>query len=132
MIASVAVPTTTWYLILAAVLFGIGMVGVMGSLTEDDLAQGAGAIVLVFLPIIAAALVAVLVGVLLSIRLWRHWPLPTISGCTALMVAIYLPEIGAPGFQKAVAIAYGVGVAAMSGYWFLNLRRRHTSPAALR
>ena len=29
MIASVAVPTTTWYLILAAVLFGIGMVGVM-------------------------------------------------------------------------------------------------------
>jgi NADH-quinone oxidoreductase subunit K len=29
MIGSIAVPTTTWYLILAAVLFGIGMVGVM-------------------------------------------------------------------------------------------------------
>jgi len=29
MIASVAVPTTTWYLVLAAVLFGIGTVGVL-------------------------------------------------------------------------------------------------------
>lgn len=29
MIASVAIPTTTWYLVLAAVLFGIGTVGVL-------------------------------------------------------------------------------------------------------
>ena len=29
MIASVAVPTTTWYLVLASVLFGIGTVGVL-------------------------------------------------------------------------------------------------------
>jgi NADH-quinone oxidoreductase subunit K len=29
MIGSAAVPTTTWYLVLAAVLFGVGMVGVM-------------------------------------------------------------------------------------------------------
>jgi NADH-quinone oxidoreductase subunit K len=29
MIAAIATPTTTWYLILAAVLFGIGSVGVM-------------------------------------------------------------------------------------------------------
>jgi NADH-quinone oxidoreductase subunit K len=28
-IASVAVPTTTWYLVLAAVLFGVGTVGVL-------------------------------------------------------------------------------------------------------
>jgi len=29
MIAAVAVPTTTWYLVLASVLFGIGTVGVL-------------------------------------------------------------------------------------------------------
>lgn len=29
MIAAIAVPTTTWYLLLAAVLFGIGVVGVL-------------------------------------------------------------------------------------------------------
>jgi NADH-quinone oxidoreductase subunit K len=29
MTASIAVPTTTWYLVLAAVLFGIGTVGVL-------------------------------------------------------------------------------------------------------
>ena len=29
MIASLAVPTTTWYLVLASVLFGIGTVGVL-------------------------------------------------------------------------------------------------------
>ncbi|MEY2444269.1 MAG: NADH-quinone oxidoreductase subunit, partial [Ilumatobacteraceae bacterium] len=29
MIAAVAVPTTTWYLVLAAVLFGVGTVGVL-------------------------------------------------------------------------------------------------------
>ena len=29
MIAAIAVPTTTWYLVLAAVLFGIGTVGVL-------------------------------------------------------------------------------------------------------
>lgn len=110
----------------------LGAASVMGSFTEDDLAQGAGAIVLVFLPFIAAALLAMLVGMVLSIRLWRHWPLPVISVCTVLVVAIYFPEFGSSGFQKSVPIAYGVGVAAMCGYWFLHLRRRHTSPAASR
>jgi hypothetical protein len=110
----------------------LGAAGVRGSFTENDLAQGAGAILLVFLPLVAAALLAMLVGVVLIIRLWRHWPLPVISGCTVLVIAIYSQEFGSPGFQKAVPIAYGVGVAAMSGYWFLSLRRRHTSPAAAR
>ena len=110
----------------------LGAVGVMGSFTQDDLAQGAGAIFLVFLPFIAAALLAMLAGVALSIHLWRHWPLPVISACTALVVVVYFPEFGSSGFQYAVPIAYGVGVAAVSGYWFLRLRRRYTSSAASR
>lgn len=104
--------------------------GVRASFTEDDLAQGAGAIILVFLPFVAGAFVAMLVGVVLRIRLWGHWPLPVISGCTVLAIAIYLTEFGSSGFQRAIPIAYGVGVAAIAGYWFLNLRRRHTSPGA--
>jgi hypothetical protein len=104
--------------------------GVRATFTEDDLAQGAGAIVLVFLPFLAAAFIAMLVGVVLSIRLWRHWPLPVISGCTVLVIAMYSTEFDSSSIQRAVPIAYGVGVAAVSGYWFLNLRRRQTSPAA--
>jgi hypothetical protein len=108
----------------------LAVAGVRASFTEDDLAQGAGAIILVFLPFVAGAFIAMLVGVVLSILLWGHWPLPVISACTVLVIAIYLREFGSSGFQRAIPIAYGVGVAAMSGYWFLNLRRRHTSPAA--
>ena len=108
----------------------LAVAGVSASFTEDDVAQGAGAIFLVLLPFLAAGLLAMLVGVVLSIRLWRHWPLPVISGCTVLVIAMYSTDFGSSGFQGAVPIAYGVVVAAMSGYWFLNLRRRHTSPAA--
>jgi cell division protein FtsW (lipid II flippase) len=99
--------------------------GVSASFTEDDLAQGAGASILVFLPFLCAAFIAMLVGVVLSIRLWRHWPLPVIAVCTALVIAMYVRESESGSSQSVVPIAYGVGVVAMSGYWFLYLRRRH-------
>ena len=118
------------FLVWALTVLGASIV--MASLTKDDLAQGAGAIFLVFLPFIGGALIAMLVGIVLSVRLWNHWPLPVISACSVLVVAIYAPDFGTSGFQAAVPIAFGASVVAMCGYWFLKLRRRYTSPAASR
>src|SRR5262245_10108267 len=125
-------PDVAYGCFLAWALTVLSVIAPMGSPAADDLAQGAGAIFLVFLPLVAAALLAMLVGLVLSILLWKHWPLPVISVCTVLVVAIYAPDFGSPRFQTRVPIAYSVGVAAVSAFWFLHLRRRPTPPAASR
>lgn len=110
---------------------------VMASLTDDDLMQGAGNVMLVFLPFLGASLIAMLVGIALSIRVWKHWPLIVIAVSSVLSVrpAIsdmrideYSTEFGSIAFQKDVPIIYGAGVAAMSALWFLRLRRRYVQP----
>ena len=94
------------------------------SYTGAEWAGGGGGILLVLLPLILASFIAMLAGIVLSLRLWKHWPLLALSGGSVLelLVTEYFPQVGSAAFTRAVPIAYGVGAAAMSVWWFLRLR----------
>ena len=103
---------------------------IRASYTDAEWAGGAGGILLLLLPLILASFIAVLVGIVLSIRLWKHWPLLILAGISVLLTIMdFSTQYGSTAFRNAVSIVYGVGVAAMSGLWFLVLRRRHFPPA---
>src|SRR5262245_7900353 len=88
---------------------------------------------LVALPLILGSLVALVARIVLCVRLWKHWPLVILSGMSVLLIARILTQYGGIALFKRVAIVYSVGVVAISGLWFLALRRRHfpaASPAA--
>ena len=95
------------------------------SFTDAERGEGAGAIVLLFLPFLGVAFIAMLVGIVLSIGLWKHWPLLIIAGSSVLLITAYATQFGSTAFREVVPVAYGIGVAAMSGFWFLSLRRQH-------
>lgn len=101
---------------------------IRASYTDAEWAGGAGAILLLLLPLILVAFVAMLVGIVLSLRLWKHRPLIILAGMTVLLIAEFSFGYGSNAFQNAVAIVYGVAVAAMFVTWFLVLRREHFPP----
>lgn len=43
-------------------------------------------------------------------------------------VLVIFEPLAATGYPKAALIVYGAGVVAMTGLWFLVLRRRHSPP----
>ncbi|PYT37662.1 MAG: hypothetical protein DMF52_01800 [Acidobacteria bacterium] len=79
---------------------------VRSSYTDAEWAGGAAGLLFIFLPAILASCIATLVGIITE----------------------SLTGYGSTTFQNAVPVAYGVGVAAMSGMWFLVLRRRYLPP----
>ena len=108
----------------------LSLIGLRASYTDAEWSGGAGGLLLIFLPVILAAGVAMLVGIALGIQLWRHWPLIALAGMSVLFITESLIGYGSVTLQNAVSIAYGAGATAMSGLWFLVLRKRHF-PAAV-
>jgi len=94
------------------------------SYTDADWAGGAGAILLLLLPFLLASSAAMLVAVVLSIRLWRQWPLLVLAGISILLIPTLFTRYGSTAFHTVIDIVYGVVVTVMSGLWFLVLRRR--------
>jgi hypothetical protein len=84
----------------------------------------------VAIPLAFASIAAMVAALVLSMMLWRHWPLLILSALTVLSVAVIAMVHGSEAFYNSAAILYGVGVVAMTGRWFLVLRRRHF-PAAV-
>lgn len=103
---------------------------IRASYTDAEWADGAGAILLLFLPLLLASLTAMFVAVVLSIRLWRQLTLVVLAGMTILLIPTLFTKHGSTAFHTTVDIVYGVGVTGMSGLWFLALRRRRF-PAAM-
>ena len=103
----------------------LSLIGLRASYTGAEWSGGAGGLLLIFLPVILAAGVAMLVGIVLSIRLWRHRPMIALAGMSFLFITESLTEYGSATLQNAVSIAYGAGATAMSGLWFLVLRKGH-------
>ena len=101
---------------------------VMASFTKYQLANGAGAIVLVFLPCFGLAAVVLLVGIVLSICLWKHWPLAIIAVSSILGAANIFTVTP---FHTAVRYFCGLGVVAISCLWFFVLRSRRFPPTNL-
>lgn len=79
---------------------------------------------LVAIPLSLASLVAMVSGLVLTIRLWKDWSLIILSGMSLLFIAELLSEYGSAAFYNAVPVVYGAGVVAISGAWILVLRRR--------
>ncbi len=79
-------------------------------------------------PLILASLVVMLIGIVLSVRLWRHWALLILSIMSVLYVAEMVFEYGSSAFYNAVPVVYGIGVVTICGVWFLILRGKRFPP----
>ena len=86
---------------------------------------------LVAIPLFLASLMTIVSGIVLSVRLWKDWPLITLFGMSVLFLAEFFTEYGSTAFYNALPVVYGVGVFAISGAWFLVVRRRRFPPAAV-
>ncbi|OFW09457.1 MAG: hypothetical protein A3G20_07000 [Acidobacteria bacterium RIFCSPLOWO2_12_FULL_59_11] len=95
--------------------------GVAGAIPMDPGTAGVLGF-LVAIPLALASLAALVVGVVLSLLLWRHWPLLLLSGMTVLFVAEIIAEVGPAAFYNAAPFLYGIGSLAICGIWFSVLR----------
>jgi hypothetical protein len=95
------------------------------SYTDSDWAGGAGAILLLCLPLLLASFLAMLVAMVLSVMLRRQWTLAILAGMSILLIPTFFSRYGSTAFHTTIDILYGVGVTGLSGSWFLALRWRH-------
>jgi hypothetical protein len=99
------------------------IIAAMSAIPMDDGTAG-GLGFLVIIPLSLASLAAIVVGIVLSVRIWNEWALVILSGMSLLFIAEVFTEYGSTAFYNAVPVAYGIGVTAISVVWFLVLRRR--------
>lgn len=94
------------------------------SYTDAQWENGAGGIVLLFLPVIVLAFVALLVGVVLTFWLWREWPLVVLSVLDVLAVlAVFVVPVPAR-IQSVLGYTAVVGTCGACVFWVLFVRRR--------
>ena len=105
------------------------LITVIGKTAKDDNTSALLGF-FVAIPLAFASFAAIVAALVLSIML-RHWPLLILSALTVLSVAVVAMVHGSEAFYNSAAILYGVGVVAMTGLWFLVLRKRHF-PAAVK
>lgn len=79
---------------------------------------------LVMIPLAIASLMAMVVGIGYSARLYHHWPLVFLSLLSILFVAEMVTEYGPVAFYNMVPVLYGASTCAFSLVWFLILRKR--------
>lgn len=94
------------------------------SVIPMDPGSAGGLGILVAVPLFLVSLAAMVSGLLLSVRLWKDWSLRILSGMSILFLVEFLFEYGSAGFYNAVTGLYGVGVVAISGAWFVGVRKR--------
>jgi len=95
------------------------LVSLMGQIPMDDV-TAAGLGFFVVIPLVGAWFIALVIGIVLSIRPPRHWALVILAVMSALFVSGLFIGVG----QTEISIVYGVGVVAISGCWFLIIRKR--------
>jgi hypothetical protein len=89
------------------------------SYTEAEWTGGAGAVLLLFMPFLLASLLAAGVGIVLSLRVWRHWPLLVLGAASVVaVVSDFVPQIP-EAIRHALPLVYGVGATAVCALWFL-------------
>lgn len=97
------------------------VIGVMGAIPMNSGAAG-GLGFLVAIPLALAFIAALVVGIVLSLLLWRHWPLPLLAAMTILLGAEVILEAGPVAFYNGVPFIYGLGSLIICGIWFTVLR----------
>jgi hypothetical protein len=99
------------------------VVGVLSATPMDSGAAG-GLGFLVAIPLALASIVALVVGIVLALLLWKHWPLLLLAGMTILFVTEIVTEAGPVAFYNAVPLLYGIGSLVICGIWFSVLRAK--------
>ena len=97
------------------------VVGVIGAIPMDS-GQAGVLGYLVAIPLALASIAALVLGVVLSLLLWRHWPLLLLAGMTFLFVAELISEAGPVAFYNAAPFMYGIGSLAICSAWFFVVR----------
>jgi hypothetical protein len=107
-----------------------GLATLLGAFMEV-IPKDEGTIVLlgffVAIPLALVSFIALIVGIVLWIRLPKHRSLSALSAISILFVATLLAGHG----SVVISIAYGVGVVATSGLWFLIRRKRHVAASTI-
>src|SRR5262245_57515036 len=70
---------------------------------------------LILVPLYAASLAAMVGGILLSTRLWKHWPLDILSGLSLLYFKKLFTEFYT---AHTIFIVHCIVVITISGIWF--------------
>ena len=101
------------------------------SYTDAQWANGAGGIVLLFLPVIVLAFLALLIGVVLTFWLWTEWPLLALAVLDVVAVlGVFVLPLPA-WLQSVLGFTAVVGTCMVCGIWILFVRRRQLrAPAA--
>jgi hypothetical protein len=122
--------TRAQYDLAYALFLFCGLAALLGILMEAiPKDEGTSALLgfFVAIPLAGGALVALLVGITLSIRLPKRWPLVTLAGSSVMFVIGLLIGSRSAGYYYAICIVYGTVVIALSGVWFFVLRRREAA-----
>ena len=110
------------FLLAGATSLAMGLI--RASYTDAEWSGGAGAIFLLILPVILAAFVAMLVGIVLTVWLWREWPLPLLAALSIVAILGSLVGIIPARIENAVPTIYGAVTCAICAVWFLFSRWR--------
>jgi hypothetical protein len=102
---------------------------IRASHSDEAWVRGAGAVLLLLLPLLLASFIAMLAGVVLSLRLRRHRPLAVLGAASALLIPTLFTDFGSTALHVTIDTVYGLGVAATCGWWFLAGRRQDPSDA---
>ena len=78
----------------------------------------------VAVPLTGFAAGAMVLGILLSLPNWRHWPLPVLSLMSVLLVAGTVADYGSVTRQNAAPVVYGAVSAGTSSIWFFRGLKR--------
>ena len=89
--------------------------------------QAASLGLLILGPLYTISLIAAVIGVILSLMLWRSWPLLVLLFLTALMIVEVLAEPGSVSFYNTVPVVYGLATVGFCLIWYLRTRARYTA-----
>jgi hypothetical protein len=82
-------------------------------------------IILIGLWLILPSGIAAVVGIVLSLIVWRHWPLLVLSLLTLLLLKEILTDAGSAKFFAEAQIAYAITCFAFTLAWFTRFRKRY-------
>lgn len=113
----------------------VGLVALFVSAIEAGLLSHDVAVALSYviaalaIPLLIAVCGAILVAIVLSLRHWRHWPLPALGAASVLLIVLLMAtEYGSTKlFYKSATVLYGAIVVAFAGAWFFSSRSKHAT-----
>lgn len=88
---------------------------------DSGMAGGLGFLVLI--PLSLASLVAMFVGIVLSLTILNHWPLLFLSIFSLLFLLEIVTEAGSVSLYNTTGWVYGIITTGLSIWWFLIARK---------